>query len=568
MATRFGLNFEAVLSTTLTPLAGGTLTFYATGTSSLRTIWSNKGLSTTKLNPVTLDASGEHGDIWLDDPSLYRLVVKDALGSVIPGGDIDPIDSVSSAAGYAFSTTAALLSAFGSTDLLPTGTQISTLGRTTTSDTGGARFYYDASDTTSADNGGTIRVDTQNRRWKIAVSGSFNVRWFGATGDGTTDDITAINACVNAAYNSAASYHSVFFPVGVYVVSTCPTLKASFLGEDPNNTIIKAKSTFSGTTFLLNMNVASGANRIISGITFDLRALSTGTSVSSIGSSSAGTTAGSFRNTWLNCTFIGLSTSKALIYVAATTTEVNWPIGNTFIGCTFSSPRCFSLGAGANCVEFISCAFDNGVGGSTVPFEVVGSVNVKFSSCNFELLNCGGAWWHIGYGTTIIDNCYFEGLANITDTVMFQIDATGTVSTPECRLIVRGMTFNLNYTGASADKGIFYIQTGTGAAAFKSCYVYVQGIHKSATSGTPWGNIFSTKSLDANAKGPIRLTVIDCDEISDVSIAHTGTTSTTANVVWQLQGWYGGKLLNHTAPEPAAGSRHTWTWVVGADFTG
>lgn len=91
MATRFRLNFEAILGISITALAGGTLTFCISGgsPSQLQTIYSNDALTTPKTNPVELDSAGEHGDIFLLAVD-YRIIVKDALGSVIPRGDIDP----------------------------------------------------------------------------------------------------------------------------------------------------------------------------------------------------------------------------------------------------------------------------------------------------------------------------------------------------------------------------------------------------------------------------------------------------------------------------------------------
>lgn len=54
-------------------------------------------------------------------------------------------------------------------------------------------YWYDASDTTSADNGGTIIVATDGGRWKLTQSGVISVKQFGAKTDGT-DAATAINA--------------------------------------------------------------------------------------------------------------------------------------------------------------------------------------------------------------------------------------------------------------------------------------------------------------------------------------------------------------------------------------
>lgn len=58
-------------------------------------------------------------------------------------------------------------------------------------------FYIDSSDTTSSDNGGTILVDTSNRRWKREYTGSVKAAWFGAVGGGA-DCTTAISAAFAA----------------------------------------------------------------------------------------------------------------------------------------------------------------------------------------------------------------------------------------------------------------------------------------------------------------------------------------------------------------------------------
>jgi len=81
---------------------------------------------------------------------------------------------------------------------------------------GGGAFRYDASDTTTADNGGTVIVDAAGNRWKRQYTGSVNAKWFGARGDGVTDDTSALQALVNL---------EVFFPDGVY--RTTSTLNAN-----------------------------------------------------------------------------------------------------------------------------------------------------------------------------------------------------------------------------------------------------------------------------------------------------------------------------------------------------
>lgn len=60
-------------------------------------------------------------------------------------------------------------------------------------------FYHDASDTTSTDNGGTIIVGADGRRWKRQITGNtYLLEWFGAKGDGTTINTTSIQAAFDA----------------------------------------------------------------------------------------------------------------------------------------------------------------------------------------------------------------------------------------------------------------------------------------------------------------------------------------------------------------------------------
>lgn len=67
--------------------------------------------------------------------------------------------------------------------------RVDVLGYYTKGDGGGGTFYWDLT-STEADNGGTIIQSTgiTTGRWKRVFSGAVNVKWFGAKGDGITDD--------------------------------------------------------------------------------------------------------------------------------------------------------------------------------------------------------------------------------------------------------------------------------------------------------------------------------------------------------------------------------------------
>ena len=89
----------------------------------------------------------------------------------------------------------------------------------TVGDGAGGTFVYVSTDTTSADNGGTIIIDaTTTRRWyRVGPATTFNVKHFGATGNGVTDDTTNIQKAITACGVAGGGF--VDFPPGNYAIS-------------------------------------------------------------------------------------------------------------------------------------------------------------------------------------------------------------------------------------------------------------------------------------------------------------------------------------------------------------
>ncbi len=91
---------------------------------------------------------------------------------------------------------------------------------------------YMTSQTYSATIGGVVYNVTANLGTLPGVTGWFNVKSYGAVGDGVTDDLGAIQAAIDAA--EAAGGGMVFLPSGSYLIS------AFFTMDSPNVTLYGA----------------------------------------------------------------------------------------------------------------------------------------------------------------------------------------------------------------------------------------------------------------------------------------------------------------------------------------
>ena len=81
-------------------------------------------------------------------------------------------------------------------------------------------FQYDPTDTTIADNGGTIIVGADGRRWKRDFDGAVNLRWFGANFVGGADTTSSFNAAISATEEGGTlEAHGTFYVAGLVNVN-------------------------------------------------------------------------------------------------------------------------------------------------------------------------------------------------------------------------------------------------------------------------------------------------------------------------------------------------------------
>lgn len=177
------------------PLSGGKVYFYEAGTTDAKDTYSSytMAVGTENQNPVTLDAAGRAGAIYLD--GSYKVVVKNSAGVTVFTQDNYSAVFTENARQ---ATNIAAMTAFLKASLTD-GDQVNVAGYTTAGDGGGGTFYWDE-DSSATANGGTIIASDEAGlgRWMLIYGGAVSVKSFGAVCNGTTADTTKVQAALDA----------------------------------------------------------------------------------------------------------------------------------------------------------------------------------------------------------------------------------------------------------------------------------------------------------------------------------------------------------------------------------
>jgi hypothetical protein len=287
MAT--AIPFEMVFQTTTgVPVSGVKVYVYAPTTTTPRTAYSDTGLSVPIANPFVGDSAG-YVDFYLSSDLGYRIVAKSADDSItyydqehpsnISGAQ--PVDATLTAlAGLvtadgdfieatgvdtfrtrkATRATYAALTAIGASarfdDML-----VYVASRATDGDGGDGWWRFDASSSATANGGTILAPDAGTGRWIRQYTDALSVRWFGALGDNSANDTTAIQATIDAAEaaydaNSLGVYF-VDFPNGVYRFTALTVERSGiYLRSQSGARLVKTSTTGNGIYF------NSGAGRI------------------------------------------------------------------------------------------------------------------------------------------------------------------------------------------------------------------------------------------------------------------------------------------------------------------
>jgi hypothetical protein len=205
------------------PLSGGLIYTYAAGTTTPAATYTSSSGAIAQANPIVLDSSGRvpSGEIWLTSTTIYKFVLQDANSSVI--ATYDNVPGISTPADLA--------------------ALVANLANASDPTQGDALIGFRQSNSSGNLTNSVNR--TVHTKWQEFVS----IKDFGAVGDGTTDDTTAIN-------NALALGGCVYFPSGTYAVTALnlTTSKTTILSE---NAILLGKST---GTYTAVINIAYAAS--------------------------------------------------------------------------------------------------------------------------------------------------------------------------------------------------------------------------------------------------------------------------------------------------------------------
>lgn len=215
------------------PLTGGKLYAYEAGTTTHQATYTTAAGDVAHSNPIILDSAGRvaTGEIWVTAETPYKFVLKTSVDATLATWDnIGGISDNASTLSYTPSLTS----------LLAPGplTVKSAFDQITDEESGATKVGFLPAGT------GAVATTVQTK-----LRESVSVKDFGAVGDGSTNDTTAIQNAINYVISQPGNgIKTLYFPAGNYSVTTI-----SF--EMPTG----ASGTVSGCTFIFDGMISGQA---------------------------------------------------------------------------------------------------------------------------------------------------------------------------------------------------------------------------------------------------------------------------------------------------------------------
>ncbi len=123
-------------------------------------------------------------------------------------------------------------------------------------------FYYDAADTSTQDNTGTVLVSTSGARFKRIFDGPVHVKWFGTKGDGATDDTASIQNALAYCEDNRCPLH---FASGTYLITASLLIESIDIVGSPGTVIKKGGDH----TAAFHLFLCGGESVTIQNVIFD-----------------------------------------------------------------------------------------------------------------------------------------------------------------------------------------------------------------------------------------------------------------------------------------------------------
>lgn len=305
------------------------------------------------------------------------------------------------------------------TALTVPATFVYVLGYFTPGDGGEGSFFVGAN---VAPNGGTVINDASGRSWFRETGGlPLSIRWFGAKGDGTTDDHIAIQRTITAAIADSRAVYVPATPV-YYLVNTALNLIniGQLLifgdGNQPNpggSSIVPGGSIIAINTGGVGIDASGAAGLIIRDLTISSVGLANASTVGVVMSNSiiapgGGTNCGlqnvtiALKGTGLSIPFYGVNVNILSLLKVTTLGDFGWVITNTNTQSVTLPYGAFGANIQSDAVYSQGC-FLNGYG-TQAPFWLSNSNDGTHSQLYIHADNIGAGFTGTDYAM-IIDTC-------------------------------------------------------------------------------------------------------------------------------------------------------------------
>lgn len=400
--------------------------------------------------------------------------------------------------------------------------RVDVLGYYTKGDGGDGTFYWDSTSTES-DNGGTIIQATgiTTGRWKRVYSGAVNIKWFGAKGDGISDDTVAIQTALNFTsikkqilFMGASKYvvtDTINIPEGGQILGESLYQYGKGFGIDPKATSIIFNPTSLKSLFVFN-GTLHGGFRIHNSIQ---NLYLEGNSTNSLGNSNYAIE--------VNKVIYGLFKNISIDKSFRTAIKCDGTINNRF-------ENVYTTGF-VQCIEYIGnnettdvweqCSLWSSLKGAVLNGSTAG---IRFNNCLIEQIDDYGFDLSAATGNLIVSNLYCEDVpfaSNVADNSVFRVGAFGTSNKSSIQLTVSNS--NIRGKNASTIGNAFYV-ADTDGIVINNTFIrkFSTGINTTnATRGTSVlvNNVVHT-ACTAVSSGSSKIVGSSTLQLSDASLVY------------------------------------------------